>query len=142
MIGSPNQGGSNIDQRITGKGAVCQRILYSAFDRGTILPRNIRILRIIAEPKSVSTRKWGQPNNDVRILTTPADLLVERPFDPDRVAKRLVIRNLRFSHMGNDSHLLAQSPHENLEMELSHAGNNRLICRLVVAHMERWILKH
>src|SRR5687768_4346669 len=73
------------------------------------------------------------------ILTTPTRLLDELTLDLHLFLDSLTIGHLWRADIGFYAKLPLHSIYNNLEMQLTHAGNDSLSGLLVGTHTERWI---
>src|SRR6185436_15903786 len=76
---------------------------------------------------------------DMSVLAAPARLLDELAFLLDRLLERFAIRDLRLADRGLDAELALHAIDDDLEVQFSHPGNDRLPRFLVAAHTERRI---
>ena len=74
------------------------------------------------------------------VLAAAARLPNEPALLLDRLADRLAIGNLRLPDVGIDLELTQQAIDDDLEMELAHAGDDRLTGLLLGVDAERRIL--
>ena len=73
---------------------------------------------------------------DVAVLAFTARLANELALLFDRLRDRFFVRDLRLADVGFDFELAAQTVENDLEMQLAHAGDDRLLRLFVGAHAE------
>ncbi len=88
-----------------------------------------------SKPLPVLVRLHLEPH--VAVLAAAARLLDELAFDFRRLADRFAIRHLRRADVGLDAELALHPVDQDLEVQLAHAGDDRLARFFVGAHAER-----
>ena len=102
-----------------------------------ILPPTILSVELVADARLLRQ----QVDDDVAVLAGAAGLADEPALDLLRgLRDRLAVGDLRPADVGVDLELAHQAVDEDLEVQLAHAGDQRLAGLLVGGDTERWIL--
>src|SRR5690606_3016149 len=126
----------DVDHRITGQDAVLHLLLDALVDRGNVIlghdAANDGIDKLVA--LTALQRLDAKP--DVTVLTTPTRLPDELAFLLDQLADGLAVGNLRLADVALDLELPLHAVDNDLEMQLTHAGDDGLPRLLVGADAE------
>src|SRR4029453_8027291 len=116
----------DVDDRITRKHAIGQRLAQTFFHRRDEFPRHGAALDGVdeLEPLALLARLHLEPY--VTVLAAAARLLDELAFDLHGVLDRFAIRDLRRTDVGLDAELALHPVDQDLEVELAHPRNDRL----------------
>src|SRR5690606_30849713 len=99
------------------------------------LPRDGAALDVVHELEARLALVRRELDLDVGELAAPAGLLLVRVLVLDGRADGLAVGDLRLAHVGLDLELALEAVHDDLEVELAHAGDDRLARLLVGGHL-------
>src|SRR5205823_14403300 len=105
-----------------------------------VLAGNRATLDGILELESGSGRQRGNAQLDVAVLTTAAGLSHELALTLDLASDRLLVSDLRLADVCIDFELTEEAIDDDLEVKLTHSGDQRLAGLLIDLDAERWIL--
>src|SRR5581483_8060499 len=131
----------HVDQRIAGDDAALHRLLDAGVDRGDVLARDHAAGDLVDE--LVATARAGrlEADDDVAVLTATTRLADVALFDLlDGLRDRLAVRDLRLADVRGDRELAHHAVDEHVEVQLAHAGDDRLARVVVGADLERRVL--
>src|ERR687890_842048 len=138
------QGGLDPDDRVAGQDAVLHGVLHARVDRGDVLPRDAPTRDLVLElvGRGVAAhRQWLERDLHLRELPGPTGLLlVGVVVLLDGLADRLAVGHLRLAHVGLDLELTPHAVDEDLQVQLPHAGDDRLAGLLVELDLEGRVL--
>src|SRR5262249_50894850 len=130
----------DVDHRVAGEDTRLEGFADALLDRRDVLPRNGAALDLVLELEARSRRQRLDAQEDVAVLATAARLAAQLVFLRDLLADRLAVGDLRLADVGVDLELAQQAVDDDLEVQLAHAGDDRLAGLLVRAHAEGRIL--
>src|SRR4051794_36562011 len=138
------EGGLDTHQRVAGQDAVLHRVLDALVDRGDVLPRDATtgdgVLELVGRTVAGDLERLDG-DLDLRELAGPTGLLlvgVVVLLDP--TTDRLAVGHLRLADVGLDLELAPHAVDEDLQVQLAHAGDDRLTGLLVEADLEGRVL--
>src|SRR5918997_1061561 len=138
------QGGLHADHGVAGEDAVLHGVLHALVDRRDVLPRDATTGDLVLElvGRAVGRDLEGlDADLDLGELPRATGLLLVRVVRAlDGLADRLAVGHLRLADVGLDVELAAHAVDEDLQVELAHAGDDRLAGLLVEADLERRVL--
>src|SRR5690606_26262650 len=114
-------------------------VLDALLDRRDVLARHDAALDRVDELEVRATRlERLELEHDVAVLAATTRLLDELALDlVAGLADRLAVRGLRLARRGLGAELALHPGDDDLEVQLAHAGDDRLARLLVGAHAER-----
>src|SRR5690606_1789473 len=112
--------------RIAGEHAVRTRLADALVDGRDVFLRNRTADDRIDELVALARLERLELDPDMAVLTAAAGLTDELAFLLDRAANRLAVSDLRLAHIRFDLELALQAVDDDLEMQLAHAGDDRL----------------
>src|SRR5438132_984441 len=116
----------DIDDRVTAEHAVQHRFFDTLFNRRYVFPRNDAANDLVFDDQSFTAFSGANVYFDVAVLT-PAAGLFDQLANTVRTARdRFAIRDLRFARIRVDFEFAEHAVPDNFQMQLSHAGNDRL----------------
>src|ERR671916_209799 len=135
-----DQGGLDAHHRVAGEDAVLHGVLHALVDRGDVLPRDATtgdgVDELVGGGVTADLQRL-QRHLDLRELTGPTGLLlVGVVVLLDGLADRLAVGDLRLADVGLDLELAPHAVDEDLQVQLAHAGDDRLTGLLVEADLE------
>src|SRR4051812_31391050 len=138
------QGSLDADHGVAGEDAVLHRVLHALVDRRDVLPRDATTGDLVLElvGRAVGRDLEGlDADLDLGELARATGLLLVRVVRAlDGLADRLAVGHLRLADVGLDVELAAHAVDEDLQVELAHAGDDRLAGLLVEADLEGRVL--
>ena len=142
MVGTVVAVRLDAEHRISAEDTGLHRILDTGVNCRNILLRDGTADRGV--DKLVSLLRVGihraEDNLAVTVLTGTTGLLLVFAVDVDFLGDGLLVGNLRRTYIGLDLELAEKTVYDDLQMELAHAGDQRLSGLLVGRHAERGIL--
>ena len=130
----------HVDHRIAGEDAVLQRLLDALLDRADVLARDRAADDLVLEDEALARLRRLHVDDDVAVLALAARLADELAFDLlDALPDRLAIGHLRAADVRVDLELAHHAVDDDLEVQLAHAGDDRLPRLGVGVHAERRI---
>ena len=140
MVGAVVQRHIDVADRIAGQNPVARGFLDPVFHRRDVLLRD-RAADHLADELDAAVALAGLHDElDVAILPATAGLLDELPGGLGLARDGLLIGHLRPARLGPHLELALQPVEDNLQVQLPHAGDDRLRRFLVVGHAERRVL--
>src|SRR4249919_679060 len=129
----------DVHDRKAGEHAVLHRFLDALVGRGDVFLRNHAADDRVFEHIASATFLRLHLDDDVAVLATTTGLAHELAFLLDLGADRLAVRNLRLADVGFDVELALHAVNEDFQVQLAHAGDDRLAGLFVGTHAERGI---
>src|SRR4051794_36132085 len=138
------QGGLDAHDRVASEDAVLHGVLDALVDRGDVLPRDPTagdsVLEFVGRRVAADLERL-QGDLHLRELTRPTGLLlVGVVVLLDGLADRLAVGDLRLADVGLDLELAPHAVDEDLQVQLAHAGDDRLAGLLVEPDLEGRVL--
>jgi hypothetical protein len=132
------------DQRVAGEHAVLHGVLRARVHRGDELLGDAatghRVDELVRGAVGLERQRL-QLDDDLRVLARATGLLLVHVVELlHRAADRLPVRHLRLTDVRLDVELAAHAVDEDVEVQLAHAGDDRLPGLLVVADAEGRVL--
>src|SRR2546429_1388972 len=127
-----------VDHVVPGKITALHGVMNALFSRLDELARNCSALDLVFENESLTWR-WLDLQFDVRVLPTTARLLLENLFTGRCLRNRLPVSNLRLADIRLDAELAFHTIDDDFQMQLAHAGDNRLSGFMISRNIERRI---
>src|SRR5690349_5352166 len=128
----------DVDHLVAGEETTLHRVADSLLDRLDEFLRNRTAGDLVFEHETLAGRRLDL-DLDVTKLTTPTGLLLVNFFSGRRLRNRLAIRNLRLADVCFDAKLALHAVDDDLEVQLAHAGDDRLPRFLIGRDVERRI---
>ena len=126
MVGAEVHGRLDVHHREARERTRLERLADALLDRRDVLRRNHAALDLVDELEALARLLRSELEADVRVLTAAAGLLDVLVLVVDRHRDRLAIRDLRSADVAVDVELAFQTVDDDLEIELAHAGDDRL----------------
>src|SRR4051794_221948 len=138
------QRGLDAHDRVAGEDAVLHGVLDAVVDRGDVLLRDPTtgdgVLELVGRRVPADGQR-GEGDLHLRELAGTTGLLLVRVVVLlDRTADRLAVGDLRLADVGLDLELTPHPVDEDLQVELAHAGDDRLAGLLVQLDLEGGVL--
>ena len=131
----------DVDDRIAAEDARLHGLLDPEVDRSDVLLGDLPADDLVDELVAGALLGRLEVDHRVAVLPAAAGLADELRADLlDRLARRLAVRDLRPADVRVDVELALQTVDDDLEVELAHAGDQRLAGLLVGADAERRVL--
>ena len=127
----------DVDHRVTRDHARIDRFLDAFVDRRDELARHGAADDRIDEFIALAGLVGLELEPDMPVLATAARLAHELAFGLDRTAQRLAVGDLRLADIGVDLELALHAIDDDLEVQFTHPGDDRLAGFLVSVHAER-----
>src|SRR5207247_2147648 len=141
VVRPAHQGGPDVHQRVPGEDARLAGLLDALVDRGDVLAGDVPAGDLVDELVAAAGARGLEIDDHVPVLASAAGLADELPLHlVDGLADGLAIGHLRLADVGPDVDLSREPVHQDLEVELAHAGDDRLAGLLVVLHDEGGVL--
>src|SRR5215470_9791338 len=128
----------DVDHFIACEETTLHRIANSLFDRLDVFPRNRAASDLVLKHKTF-TGCGLDLDLDVTVLAATASLLLINFLTRSGLRDRFTIRNLRLADVCLDTKLALHAIHDDLEVQLTHAGDDRLSGLLIGGNIERRI---
>ena len=128
----------DVDQLIASEKTTLHRVANSLFDRLDVFLRNRAASDLVLEYKTFARSRLDL-DFDVSELTTTTSLLLVNFFTRRRFRDRFAIRDLRFADIRLDAKLTLHAIDDDLEVKLTHTGDDRLAGFLIGRNVERGI---
>src|SRR5256885_5458434 len=135
MESAVNQPHSDINHVIAREIAALHRIVNALLSRFDKFARNRAAGDLVFENKAFAGCRFDF-QLDMCVLTTTSSLLLENLFPRRGLGNRLAISNLRLADICFNAELSLHSIDDNLKMQFTHAGNNRLASFMVGRNIE------
>src|ERR1039457_2000273 len=132
----------DVDGRVAGEDAREGRLTDPLVDRLDELLGNRAARDAVDELVVLALGVRAQPDLGVPVLAPAARLADELALARDVLADRLAVRDLRLAHVRADVELAHHAVDDDLEMELAHPGDDRLVRLLVRVDAERRVFLH
>src|SRR5210317_906618 len=126
MVGTVVTGDTNVNQREARKNAIFGGLLSTSTNRRDILFRNDTTLDCINVFEATARLKWLKTQPTVAVLTTTARLTDNLALHFNGLRDRLAICNLRCADVSLDFKLTLHTVDDDLQMQLTHAGDDDL----------------
>src|SRR4051794_16449456 len=131
-------------QRVPGQHAVLHRVLGAGVDRRDELPRDAttghRVDELVRRAVGLHRQRL-ELDDDLRVLAGATGLLLVDEIELGHgAADRLAVGHLRLADVGLDVELSAHAVDQDVQVQLTHAGDDRLTGLLVVADPEGRVL--
>ncbi len=137
MVGAVDERDRDVDHRVTGDDARLQRFAHALLDRGDELARDAPLGDLVLKHKSRPALARPHIHLGVTELAL-ASALADEPTDAvRRPLDRLLVSDLRLALVGIDVELAHQAVDDDLEVQLAHAGDDRLAGLVVGVDLER-----
>ncbi len=141
MVAAEDERRLHVHHRVAGEHAVLQRLADPGLDRLDVFPGNHAADDLVLEDEARARLGRLQRDHHVAVLALAARLPDELALDVlDLLADGLAEGDLRLADVGLDLELALHAVDEDLEVQLAHAGDDRLAGLRVGAHPERRIL--
>src|SRR6478752_3859322 len=132
------------DHGVAGENAVLHGVLHARVDRRDVLPRDPPtgdlVLELVGRPVCAHLERLDGDLH-LRELAGPTRLLLVGVVVPlDGLADRLAVGHLRLADVRLDVELTPHAVDQDLQVELTHARDDRLTGLLVEADLERRVL--
>src|SRR4051812_9547451 len=112
---------------IAGQHAVLQRLFHTLLDRADVFLGNRAADDIVPQPEARPGLPGLEVDDDVPVLAAPTRLADELSFDVlDAFAHRFAVGHLGPADIGVDLELPPHALHDDLEVQLAHAADDRL----------------
>src|SRR4051794_38289411 len=138
------QGRLDADHRVAGEDAVLHRVLHALVDRRDVLPGDAAtgdlVLELVGRAVGRDLEGLDADLHLRELARTTGLLLVGVVVALDGLADRLAVGHLRLADVGLDVELAAHAVDQDLQVELAHAGDDRLAGLLVEADLEGRVL--
>src|SRR4051794_4654122 len=138
------QDGLDAHHRVAGEDAVLHGVLDAVVDRRDVLPRDATtgdgVLELVGRRVGGDGQRLqgdldlGELAGPTRLLLVGVVVLLDRPADG------LAVGHLGLAHVGLDVELPPHAVDQDLQVQLTHAGDDRLTGLLVEADLERRVL--
>src|SRR5665647_218308 len=143
VVAAVEQRGLDADQRVAGQDTELHGVLDPVVDAGDVLARDPAtgdlVLELVRLAFGHVQRREGHLHLGVLARTTGL-LLVHVVELDDLATDGLAVGDLRLANIRLDVELAAHAVHEDIEVELAHAGDDRLTGLVVLADLERRVL--
>src|SRR5690606_31809958 len=126
VVRTVNQTNLDVDHRVSCHRSTGHRFANALVDRWYIFLRHRTADRLVDELVTGATIPRLDLENDMAVLALAARLTHKLAFLPDRLANRLAIGDLRLADVRFDIELATHAVDEDVEMQLTHTGNDRL----------------
>jgi hypothetical protein len=145
VVGAVLQRHLDVDHGVAGEHAVLHGLLAAGVDRGDVLARDATtgdgVDELVAALTLGGAGRGLDRDLDLGELARTTGLLLVRVVDAlDDLGDRLAVGDLRLADVGLDLELAAHAVDEHLEVQLAHAGDDRLAGLLVGADLEGRVL--
>src|SRR6478609_3244099 len=146
VVGAVLEGELHVDHRVAGEHAELQRVLAALVDGRDVLARDATTRHAVDELVASTGPGLGvdvgaERDDDLRELTRPTGLLlVGVAVAGDLLADGLAVGHLRLADGRLDAELALHPVDEDLQVELAHAGDDRLAGLLVGLDREGRVL--
>src|SRR6267143_44921 len=137
-VGEPNL---DVDHRVAGQDTRLERLADALLDRRDVFPRNRAADDLVLELEPLTGLIRLDLEIDVAVLAAAARLAHVAPLRLGRLADGLAVGDLGLADVGLHPELAQQAVHDDLEVQLAHAVDERLSRLLVARHAEGWILE-
>src|SRR6478735_7776487 len=143
VVGAVQQDGPDAHQRVAGEDTELHGVLDAVVDAGDVLARDPATGDLVLELVQLTLvgvqRLEGHLH--LRVLTGATRLLLVGVVVLDHgTADRLAVGHLRLADVGLDPELAAHAVHQDVQVELAHAGDDGLAGLVVLADLERRVL--
>src|SRR5215217_2012461 len=143
VVRAVNQRGLDADNRVTGQDAVVQCILDTGVNRRDVLAGNAATGDLVLELVQLALGGVHRLDRDLDLceLTRTTGLLLVRVVVAfDGALDGFAVSNLGLAHVGFDLELAAHAVHQDVQVELAHAGDDGLAGVFVEGHLEGGVL--
>ena len=141
VVGAVDELDLDVDDREAGEHAGAERLLDALVDRRDVLLGNRAADDLVLELVAVARLLRNDVDDDVAVLAAATGLAGELHVDVvDALAGGLAVRDLRLADVRLDLELAQQAVDDDLEVQLAHAGDDRLAGLRVGADAERRVL--
>ena len=130
----------HVDQRVAAENALGERLFGALPDRGDELLGHHAADDAVLEHETGAALQRRDLQPDVAVLPAPAALADEAPLAPGGGAQRLAVGDLRAADARLDAEFALEPVDDDLEVQLAHAGDERLPALLVGADLEGRVL--
>ncbi|GAV32354.1 hypothetical 66.3 kDa protein in hag2 5'region [Coriobacteriaceae bacterium EMTCatB1] len=131
----------DVDHRVASEHAGGHGLLDALVHGRDVLFGDHAAHNLVLEHVALAGRLGRDVDDHVAVLAATAGLPHELAFDVrDRLAGRLTVRDLRLADVRLDLELAHQAVDDDLQVQLAHAGDDRLTGLLVGAHPEGRVL--
>src|SRR6476661_7352776 len=143
VVGAIEQGGLDADQRVAGEHTELHGVLDAVVHGGDVLTQDTAtgdlVLELVELALGGVQRREGHLH--LGVLTRATGLLLVDVVDlVHGAADGLAVGHLGLAAVGLDLELAAHAVHQDVQVELAHAGDDRLAGLLVQADLERRVL--
>ena len=139
MVRAVEQRHFDVDHRVAGEHAIAQCLFDPLLHRRDVLARHRAALDRVDELVALARLVRRELEPHVTVLAAATRLLDELALGFNLFAERLAVGHLRLANARLDAEFAPHTVDQNLEMQLAHAGDDRLARFLVGAHTERRI---
>src|SRR5471032_295741 len=140
VVRTIKNGSLQADQRIAGNNTVLHLLFDTLLDSRDVFLRNHTTHYFVHELQTFLTFvSRSKTNPAVTELATTAGLTNELTFDFAVLRDALTIGNLRLTDVGFDVELTAHPVNQDVQVQLAHAGDDRLTSLFISLDAERWI---
>src|SRR5205809_4178426 len=141
VVGAVDQLYLHIHHRIAGEDAVLERLLHPLLHRPDVLPRDRAPDDLVLEDEAGARRPRLEVDDHVAVLAAAPGLPDEPALDVfDALADGLAVGDLGPADVGLHLELALHPVHDDLEVQLAHPGDDRLVRLRVGVHAEGGVL--
>ncbi|OPZ92057.1 MAG: hypothetical protein BWY73_00939 [candidate division TA06 bacterium ADurb.Bin417] len=140
MVGTVEEGGLEIDHRVTLQHAGLGRLHHALFDGPEELPGHVVALDLLLELVAGAPRQGLDPEPDVTVLALAAGLAHEPALGLGGTGDRLPVGHLGLAHPRLNLELPDQPVADDVQVQLTHPGDDRLAGLAIHPDLEGRIL--
>ena len=141
VIAAVGQRHLDVDDRIAGEDTRLRRFLHALFHGGDVLARDRRTLQLVLEDKARARLRGLDLEPHVTVLAATARLTHEPPLRLGLLTDGFAVGDLRLADIGVDLELAQQAVDDDLEVELAHAVDQRLVGLRIDIDLEGRVLE-
>ncbi len=140
MVGAIHQSGFDVHQRVLGQHAFLYGVADASLHSRHVLPGDHHASELLLEDEARALLQGFQFQHHVSVLAMSAGLALQPRLRGDGAGDGLVVGHLRCADVGRHLELALHALHEHLQVEFSHARDNRLLGPAVLSHLKGRIL--